>query len=467
MAGLYGIYATKSKVHDEFKSYDNDSVLNYVTSGLRFLTGRGKESLKYTFFKDGEQKIVAGSYKSDTISDKIRKSDVLKATGLITKITYDKLMKSISSTSIDGYFVNKDELKKGPHDERFGVFDKKFSQIVESGDYHKALSFANMFFNGSIIKETEDSIIGVRTASGYKPLFIMEARDDGNDFVAMMSEDCIQMPFLNKDSSKKGDEFMGMDVLNVSQVGRGQLVKVDKDGIHTTKSLDDPAGSGLKINAAYDPHEATYILNKNSTFENQSVVKIRNKIGENLFDLYEDDLKRTDLVGYVPDTPIDIAIGMHRRSGIGYDEVLQKDRYNRKSPQRGYGDRGQSNLLLMSEEVVDGKNIIVIDDSVNEGNHLKLIRSRMKDHADKVNLVSGEIPIIKEEQVGFYSEDRNLIARDVFSTRNISTISDFNREVSDWADMSVYYNTPKNLAKSLGIRLDNLEIPKILRNMDL
>lgn len=466
MALLVAMYANKLKVHPEFQRYGNDSVTNYMSEILQGLNHRGSASL--SFMLDG--KVMAGPYRTfDPKKSGLTDVQSNKGIAMMTKIGYESMKKRDKSIFADGYL--KDETGNVNRGNETAIhFGGMLSQLLKDGYHEDAVELANHHFNGCIVKESADGVFGLRTATGYKQLFLIEARDEGNDFAALVSEDSVKNKFINRDSTRGGGEFMGMDVKS-RLLGEGELVKIDKDGVHSFISRKDYRTGG-EVKARYDPHEPIYGLSNDSTWNGKSVTGLRRQIGRDLYRLYENDLKGADIVGYVPDNPIQMALGFSEASGIRFEEILQKDRYQKKYQQSNYehidSHKETSEFFIMSRGMISNKKVVAIDDSIISGSNLRKV-SELNEKMSDLRFVSAEIPVVSPEQVGMYSLEiqNDLIANQILLDRDVQSVSDFNRELSRWSGMPVYHNTAGNLSKSLGVDAENLEFPSELRHMVL
>jgi glutamine phosphoribosylpyrophosphate amidotransferase len=460
MAAIYGIYAHMlGNVHPSFRisvknedasPYLEKSILNYVATGLKTLAHRGSDSMKIT--------ISDNVYFSDT---ELKKSEILglvrrngmQATGQVSKLDKYRLSGTESKTSIDGFLVDKKWGSSkctgfGSSHGVFREFDRKFSHSVESGDMYGAMSVAEAHMNGALVRELKDGIVGIRTGSGYKPLFIIHAQDDENDLTMFSSEDFLANRFRHAE----------MKVESVP-VKEGQMVIIDKDGV---KKYD----AEETVMPRYDPHEPLYMMHPDSTWNGKSVYNLRKSVGAGLADLYSDLLSSAELVTEIPYDPKTIALGMSNRSGVAYDESLIKLDRSVAAPQRNYSLRNEESRFLPIEEVVKGKNVVLVDDSVITGKHIRNVRELLTGKAKSLSFVSAEVPIVEEMQVGAYSESWRLIARDCMMS-DFDSISDFNKMVSQWTGSQIYFNTPENLSNSLGTMLEDLYFPPGMSSMNL
>ena len=73
------------------------------------------------------------------------------------------------------------------------------------------------------------------------------------------------------------------------------------------------------------------------------------------------------------------ALGYAQELGVSFDEGLLKDRYSKKGPLRSFIEPHQSDRIEINrwiipiKEIIDGKHVVVIDDSLVRGPSSKAI----------------------------------------------------------------------------------------------
>lgn len=502
MAGLIAIYANEINVHSSIDLYENNSVLNYIAPLLFRIKHRGNASWKFTV----DRKVVSGenifpskspgslmgkleeirrglgenpvlrevyfnqyeTYMGDLKAqlqyvEKLRGLKGFKGTGLFTKVNYEKVRDSISEdgklglTSADGYLIMQSELNQhpkmdlSPSEESFKKFDRIFSQLMEE-DPVKAQEFANERFNGALAIETKNGVAGLITKTKYKQMFLIEAKDENNSFNALVSEDCVADVFSNGRTGSKDGGPPRMDI-KIRPLKIGELVVIDRNGPRSYYSGD--------VSPRYDPHEPLYMLDLNSTWNGESVVKIRKRAGRDMGKDWKDHMKEASLVGDVPDEPKTYVPPFSEESGIPFDELLIKDRFA-SYKQRNYSQRGKTKLYLNDCLLRPDMTVGVIDDSIIEGHHLKEVLKLMSGKVKKIVFMTPETAILKERQADVYSETWELIARKYMSD-DIKTLPDLAQRIANRVsegNLTILYREPIDIAKSLQVDLEHLEIPE-------
>jgi amidophosphoribosyltransferase len=136
-----------------------------------------------------------------------------------------------------------------------------------------------------------------------------------------------------------------------------------------------------KVETAYCSFEYTYFAHPSSRINGVSVYEARKKVGRTLAKKYR---MKGDVVIPVPDSARPAALGYAVESGIPMDEGLMKDRYRRKGSIRSFIEPKQSGReevvkrIIPITEVIKGKEVIVVDDSVVRGTSSKIIIDSLK-----------------------------------------------------------------------------------------
>ena len=126
----------------------------------------------------------------------------------------------------------------------------------------------------------------------------------------------------------------------------------------------------------------------------KSVYLTREKLGKLLV---KEHPVEADIVIPVPDSGVPAAIGFSQESGIPYREGLIKNRYIARTfifPDQRMRDLGVKMKLSPLKEVVGGKRIVLIDDSIVRGTTmLKIVRLLKEAGAKKVHVRITSPPI--------------------------------------------------------------------------
>ena len=193
----------------------------------------------------------------------------------------------------------------------------------------------------SLIFMTREALFGVRDPLGVRPLCI--GRLDGGWILA--SETCAL--------DHSGAQF-------VREVEPGEAVLIDDDGPRTLYRKERPR-------QAMCVFEYIYFARPDSVINGTLVYKTRMAMGAQLA---QEHPVEADMVIGVPDSAIAAAVGYSQASGIPYGEGLVKNRYVGRTfimPDQRLRDLGVRRKLNPLREIIQGKRLVVVDDSIVRG----------------------------------------------------------------------------------------------------
>jgi amidophosphoribosyltransferase len=197
----------------------------------------------------------------------------------------------------------------------------------------------------SCVVLTERKIIAVRDPHGFRPLALGRLRDA---FV-FASETCA---------------FDLIEAEFIRELDPGELVVVDSSGLRSLRPFDHPGEAPPERFCVF---EHVYFARPDSRVNGHSVYRVRERLGRQLAREHAVD---ADVVIPVPDSGIAAAIGYARESGIPYDMGLIRSHYVGRTfiePQQSIRHFGVKLKLNAVREVLDGKRVVVIDDSIVRG----------------------------------------------------------------------------------------------------
>ncbi|GAA6113023.1 MAG: amidophosphoribosyltransferase [Apilactobacillus sp.] len=194
--------------------------------------------------------------------------------------------------------------------------------------------------------------------NGLRPLVVGQ-REDGA--VVICSETCA----LDQVGAKY-----------IRDVQPGEVVIVDDDGIKIDHYTND---TELTICSM----EYVYFARPDSVIHGVSVHEARKRMGalvarENPVD--------ADVVIGVPNSSLSAAMGYAIESGIPYEMGLIKNQYVARTfiePTQERRERGVSMKLSVVKSVIDGKDVVLVDDSIVRGTTSKFIVKMLKDAGAK------------------------------------------------------------------------------------
>jgi len=193
----------------------------------------------------------------------------------------------------------------------------------------------------SLVFLTENSLVAVRDPMGFRPLVLGKSK---NAWV-VSSETCA---------------FELLEAEYVRDVEPGEMIIIDERGVHSRK----PFGEQPRHRCVF---EWVYFARPDSTIDGTSVYRARERMGRRL--AVEHPVP-ADVVIPVPDSGVAAAIGYARESGIPYDQGLMRSHYMGRTfiePSQQIRHFGVKLKLSPVREVLNGKRVVVVDDSIVRG----------------------------------------------------------------------------------------------------
>jgi amidophosphoribosyltransferase len=171
-------------------------------------------------------------------------------------------------------------------------------------------------------------------------------------------------------------ETVALDVVGaefVRQVEPGELVEVDFDGNVTSHR---PFGQHPARPCIF---EHVYFSRPDSIFNDRSVYESRKQIG---VELAKEAPVEADLVVPVPDSGVPAAIGYSQQSGISFELGIIRSHYVGRTfiqPSDSARHAGVKRKHNANRKLVEGKSIVLIDDSIVRGTTSMKIVEMMRD----------------------------------------------------------------------------------------
>jgi len=407
--GVFGIYS---------KSCSNISQMIYF--GLVALQHRGQESAGIATYEDGKIQYykemglvreifndkILGRLKGEVAIGHVRYS----TTGESYVTNAQPLVVNYKGGSIalahNGNLVNADKIRDELEDEG-SIFQTSIDSEVIANliakkykyGYKEAITRAAQKIKGAFALTVicEGKLIGVRDPNGLRPLCIGKL-DDG---YVLASESCA----LNV----VGAEF-------IRDVEPGEIVILDENGIESIQF-----DSGKK--RALCSFEFVYFARPDSSLDGQSVYRSRIEAGKILA---REHPVEADIVMSVPDSGTVAAIGYAEESGIPFRQGLIKNKYlGRTFIQPDQKMRELSVMLKLSvlKENVDGKRVVLIDDSIVRGTTSKrIVEMLRRAGAKEVHLRVSSPPVKYSCFFGIDTPTRKQLIGSVNSVEEIRQI---------------------------------------------
>src|SRR3954467_5988089 len=210
----------------------------------------------------------------------------------------------------------------------------------------------------SLVIMTEHELIGVRDPHGFRPLSIGKV----GDAWVLASETCA---------------FDLIQAKFVRDVEPGEIVIINENGLTSVKAI--PA----EQRKAFCIFEYVYFARPDSRIASRSVYKVRVDMGRQLAREFPID---ADIVVPVPDSGNCAALGYSLESGIPFEMAFVRNHYVGRSflqPSQLIRDFDVRVKLNLVSELVRGKRVIVIDDSIVRGTTCKARVNNLKEAGAK------------------------------------------------------------------------------------
>ncbi len=205
----------------------------------------------------------------------------------------------------------------------------------------------------ALVVISEDKLIGVRDPNGIRPLCLGKTEDDK---YILSSESCA----LDAVGAKY-----------VRDIDAGEMIIIDKQGVASIYFSEKK-----KLPCAF---EYIYFARPDSIMDGTDVYHVRHQSGQLL---YEQMPIEADVVIGVPDSGLPSAIGYSEASGIPFGMGLIKNKYIGRTfikPSQELRERAVSVKLNALKPILDGKRVVVIDDSIVRGTTSKRLVQIIKD----------------------------------------------------------------------------------------
>jgi amidophosphoribosyltransferase len=220
----------------------------------------------------------------------------------------------------------------------------------------------------SLLFLTERQLVGVRDPRGFRPLVLGKLK---NAWV-LASETC------------------ALDLIEaefVREVEPGELVVIDEKGLRSEKPFT-PQQLGRCV------FEHVYFARPDSILFGSPVFDVRKSLGRQLA---RENPAEADLVIAVPDSGVPAALGYSQQSGIPFDVGLIRSHYVGRTfiePQQSIRHFGVKLKLSAVRSVLNGKRVVVVDDSVVRGTtSRKIVKMLRTAGATEIHLRISSPPI--------------------------------------------------------------------------
>jgi amidophosphoribosyltransferase len=277
----------------------------------------------------------------------------------------------------------------------------------------------------SILLLTKDKVVAARDPKGFRPLCL--GRLDGAYILA--SESCV------------------LDLVNaeyIREINPGEIVQIDKSGLQTFS----PFGEQPKKSCVF---EHIYFARPDSLVFGEDVYQTRKAMGKALAEEWPVE---ADIVMPVPDSGNISALGYSEKLDIPFEMGLIRNHYVGRTfiePQSQIRDFGVRVKLNAVKNIVKGKRVVVIDDSIVRGTTSRKIVKMIRDAgAKEVHVRISSPPSLHP---CFYGIDTPTKQELIASTKTVEEtgeyiMADSLHYISLDKMMSIFKNTQNNYCKA-------------------
>ena len=195
----------------------------------------------------------------------------------------------------------------------------------------------------SLVACTKDTVLGIRDPHGVRPLCLGRYASGG----WVIASESTALDHI-------GAQF-------VREIEPGETVVINRDGL---VSIPSPM-PGTK--SAHCVFEHIYFARPDSILDGQLTHMARSRMGRALA---REHPVEADVVISIPESANSAAVGYAKESGISYEYGLIKNRYVGRTfiePDQRFRDLGVRNKFNPLPEVLSGKRVVVVDDSIVRG----------------------------------------------------------------------------------------------------
>ncbi len=314
------------------------------------------------------------------------------------------------------------------------------SLMSENGKLGNALSILKNEMVGSFcftFVSDDNAVYAARDPKGFRPM-VVGFRKDTNTYIV----------------ASESAALAAVGAQLIRDVKPGELIKISNAGLESEMFSEEKK-------PAHCSFEFTYFAHPSSVMEGSNIYMVRKKIGQYLARKFP--IKDADIVIPVPDSARPAALGYAQELGIQFEEGLLKDRYSRKGPLRSFiephlSDRVEINRWIIPiTQVIDGKHVVVVDDSLVRGTSSRaIIKALRRAGAKKISMVITFPPIKFPCYAGidFPSQEELVTFFDNSDRYSEQAMIEKVRQVIG-ADF-LGYNDVKNLADAIGIDVNSM-----------
>ena len=278
----------------------------------------------------------------------------------------------------------------------------------------------------ALVALTNKKLIGVRDPLGIRPLVL----GDLNGQPVLASESC------------------ALDIIGarfVRDIDNGEMVVISEDGVESLRPFPPQKARPCLF-------EYVYFARPDSVVDGRSVYEVRKAMGRRLA---SETGVEADVVIPVPDSGVPAALGFAEASGLPFELGIIRSHFVGRTfiqPSQHIRELGVRMKHSPNRAVIEGKRVVLIDDSIVRGTtSLKIVRMVREAGAKEVHLRSASPPILWPDFYGIDMPERDQL---LAATKSMEDMAAF-LEVDSLGFLSV-----DGLYQALGVGARNAVQPQ-------
>ncbi|WP_144293030.1 amidophosphoribosyltransferase [Rhodoligotrophos appendicifer] len=236
----------------------------------------------------------------------------------------------------------------------------------------------------SLVAMTNKKLIGARDPLGIRPLVLGEL----NGAPILASETC------------------AFDIIGarfIREIENGEVVVITKDGIESLRPFP-------RMQARPCIFEYIYFSRPDSVLGGRSVYKVRKSLGH---ELAIESMVDADVVIPVPDSGVPAALGFSEQSGIPFELGIIRNHYVGRTfiePTQQIRSLGVKLKHNANRSVIEGKRIVLVDDSIVRGTtSVKIVQMMYEAGAREVHMRVASPPIKYPDFYGIDTPEQDAL----------------------------------------------------------
>jgi amidophosphoribosyltransferase len=322
----------------------------------------------------------------------------------------------------------------------------------------EAIKKAAPMFKGaySLLIMNKDQIIALRDPKGIRPFSMGSLAD--NQGVVFSSED---------------SAFSKINAKAIRDIKPGEMVVINQNtDINRLKNPQEIVFNKNEVEPHIDAFEFVYFARPDSVIEGKSVYEARSNMGietarEFLSEIKSENQTNNNGLSLNLQNTVVVPVyesGKHAAHSLANELKLPIVAGLMKNIARRTfidGGAGIDDKFSVISKAVQGKDLLVVDDSIVRGNTSKIIISKLREAGAKsVTLISTAPPVLYPDFYGIDTPDQNkLVAAKALKDNPDASPKELNQAIAEELGANkVFYLSINGLVKAIGIEKDKLNL---------